>query len=577
MTPDPTQHINYHNYGGHKGLDSSRMNHYYRQEYPPVDRGNLIPTSPSLMQMERLVHSAPNQTNKQYINSVNTMLRTVAKFSSISTPNTAAAYPSPESTGAPSESQSPYPATTYLSPCRGPLALNTLASDASPFKVPTHTGIKKRILNKWDEHQETKRMETGPQSPHIVPAPTTPEMNSSQVEIHTGVNPSSVEQPFPESAAYYGTSKTLFSDKPFWHKMIKEHENAYKKGSANAAAEMSIHKSSRKRSSTPNSHPSNPQPNFNPQLQPLAHYMRQQDVGADRHYLIPPQQPHFHPQYSHKPNFYPDLSPQIETSGRASSAPILEQLTPPQLLTASGVDQTSLPLDMANNHLQYQHRIVRQATSDTYVQIQEYNAMQIQMQTQQQQQSPHKRKSSVPTRIIPNRSGESVVVQNPFEEEETNLTNSSYKKRAHPTSSSHNNHFQKVPPLLNIASYNPSPPNGNTFSPAQLQKLKEYSKQVLANGEAQFLSCQPNFTSGGHFSVYNEKYTPAPSHIPTQQQEGGGLNGQSATWSRPFLVAPRYSESTLKIRDRLSGLNDKRIEEARQQEKVRQQEMRKEP
>lgn len=644
---DPATQFNYRrpnsewSYRGASFLDGTPHG-ILQQQLSPSSMDSTCPqppSSPCLMEMAKLVHTTP--VHLQYFNSVNSMLRTVAEcnpaasFSPTPLSSSSSSYP-PSSTShhlqlAPNYSDFKPPATpSMMSPTdtmtnsrQHPVVeRRSSSSDSDTFKVPCNGGVKRRILTKWDgHHQEPKSglVDVGGGKvvySSVVPSPTTPGMefahllDQSQVEIRTDLNPMNYNQNRRRNA--------MGEDANFWEQILKESNSMHRsQGSMvhiydnamtgpnfealGGGGEVQLRGGA---TLTPYSH-------LHQQYQqpPMAEVSVTHVVGGGGgNDGGQKPRPTTTTQTNYQNTTYPRIMARVDPSGRpvgiftADGQPCLVsayEQEQPQLLTACDVTTPNTCVtELAESHLQYQHRIIRQISTEG-----SRNRQQPGFLPQQQQQpnmSLRRRKSSIPVRILPTDS-DSVVVQNPFEEEDSSSNSKRSQIQAggdfakiaaklchgpivHPTS---RDSFGQHTTLTNIHH--------------QFHSAQSYHVQQRFIGKAgHFMNCQPKFTSGGRITDFSgrnpcstgkgsgaknfnvesnfaNRSTPTPSssigsgssNIEMQHQidaeyhgnerrPGVSTTGPGSTNWPPFAVCQRYYETTQNIRTRLKNLNKQR-------------------
>jgi uncharacterized Zn-finger protein len=312
------------------------------------------------------------------------------------------------------------------------------SSSENQFKTPSHAGVKRRILTKWDEHQEKKE---GPEDSSIyygnrsLPYPTIsssdndvysqrdPICNSSGQYHHYSHHLASLENSLRSTG---GMQSMTAEDRQFWEQVIKESTAMYRSGDNPAA--------------------------YQRQFQEL-HYLTMQQSqmtqthleGRTTHNSLQP------PSYSHRTvgeSQYPRIMQKVDSHGKPVNCNGLQMVSSHEnngiIIDASNGNMSSSQLMVyspTQTQKQYEYRIIPQATCGGTIashgngsiivspnqQIPKFSSINTSHNQQQQHQRAQsdqpvmrKRKSSFPNRVVQSQISpcDSVLVQNPFEEEE---------------------------------------------------------------------------------------------------------------------------------------------------------------
>lgn len=523
-------------------------------------------SSPCLLEMEKLIHSTPDQA--QYFNSVNSMLKTVAEFNPggsdpfspsptpFTIPTTVHSSPIPFPFLENQSDQSSFNAnlncnrtfnSTQLSPSQasgGSRFTNGGKSDSETFKVPSNGGIKRRILTNFlrDEHHEINMKGIHPPLfSSVVPSPTTQHnmeystlVDQAQVEIRTGLNP-------VNCGGGTGENINRRQDKRFWEQVLKESNGMYGSRMVNDQIYDTSSSGGRQRfelgygpgetgyvsspSLVPASNNSSAAAYGFAQLEQIQRHppFRREDEVQ----FVNNSQTNYPERYRHRNDDsitsthqqsyqnpgYPRIMARVDPSGR----PVGVFTADGQPCTMSGyeLDQhqhsilTAQELQQGGSHSKYQHKIIRQVSSPQRPRSRMPEPQCVSAGNFRENQTTHnfplhrKRKSSTPVRLLPNGAdSDNIIVQNPFQDEESSSISSP---------SSQDQFQRETPSTSSVRSQNQK---ATTSRPQLFVKggqqnmihkplLNERPQTSSVSKVDRFINYLPKFTSGGQITDFS--------------------------------------------------------------------------
>jgi len=545
------------------------------------------------------------KTNTEFLNGVKSMLKTVADYGPQD--NSVVESESGEIQNHHQSSMDLYTSTGESE--SDPSTINNFPQDSrslesednNNFKVPSHAGVKRRILTKWDEHQE-KKCEPGSPLAYYGGGNMYPPQPSNSENVSKYQHSNYHHQPFSLEGSLRapgGLHDMPPEDQQFWEQILRESSAMYK--------------------------PPHTQETYQRQFQELQyrfslHQQQQQSHQNRSDYYSTASGQQQYQQQQLKPDgdmsYLNHLLPGVGGSGmntntnnsnrqfgynngllnhHQSLSGFLHDQNNPACSSASGETMGSSQLMLFNPvqaHKQYEYRIVPQPTSvgnggtvvpnhaneilnshphplqdsgsilsstptttsnnipTHYNKHQQNFPLNYQPQIQSDLSTPRKRKSSFPNRVIqqPKISpGDSVVVQNPFEEEEVTLQN----KMRQP--SNNDNHIplspnsrklkytqglacQRVSGTSTLMTHPQQQSSSRTATAAQFDTLQLHQQQLLQHRQnVQIQINHHHYNQAARLSNITPAKLNSPRYLYQQQQQQELANRLKMSHTRSSL------------------------------------------